>query len=311
MENRDNYKQRSFHHDYYKPFIYHIIFKKKKGWMDFGSLRGKAGIKKGYKGYPYVYLSETGKAIVAGLKEFEEEVKEIQKFHYMIMPDHIHLIIYKRLYTPVHLDDYMGNLKERICNHYNRISGSNFLKDDIFTLGYTDKALYDNVILKNWIEYLDDNPNRKLTILENPDYFKRIHRLKIGDRNFEAYGNPFLWENPDKYAVRMRRRFTSDERLFHKEEALYRASKGGVLVSPFKAEFEKEVRDIAESNGFPYILIQHQRFAENFKPPKHQFELCSYGKLLIISMGMDPKTDFTHELCTLMNELAAEIVRSE
>ncbi|MCH5240426.1 MAG: hypothetical protein J1F38_09400 [Muribaculaceae bacterium] len=307
----DNYSQRSFHHDYFKPFIYHIIFKKQKEWIDFGELRGKAGIKKGCKGYPYVYLSESGRAIVAGLKEFEEEVKEIQKFHYKIMPDHLHMIIYKKRYTPVHLDDYMDNLKERICNHYNKISGSNFLKDDIFIESYTDKALYDNVDLKNWIEYLDDNPNRRLTIKENPDYFRNIHRLKIGDRYFEAYGNPFLWKNPDKYAVRMRRRFTYDERLSHKQEALFLASKGSVLVSPFKSEFEKEVRDIAELNGFPYILIQYQRFPDKFKPSKHLFELCARGKLLIISLGLDPKMPLTYDICTLMNELAAEIAKGK
>lgn len=305
----DNYNKRSFHHDYYKPFIYHIIFKKKKGWRDFGTLRGKAGIKKGCKGHPYVYLSEAGQAIVAGLKEFEEEVKEIQKFHYMIMPDHLHLILYKRHYTPIHLDDYMENLKERICNHFNKISGSNFLKDNIFTQSYTDKALYDNVVLKNWIGYLDDNPNRRLTILENPDFFKRIHNLEIGDKTYEAYGNPFLWENPDKYAVRMRRRFTYDERLSHKEEALNLAYKGTVLVSPFISEYEKEVKDIAESNGFPYILIQYQCFPENFKPPKHQFELCSKGKLLIISLGYPLKTKLTRYICNEMNKLAQEITK--
>ena len=145
--------------------------------------------------------------------------------------------------------------------------------------------------------------------MQKPGFFKRIHNLEIGGKCYEAYGNPFLWSNPDKYAVRMRSFFTSDERRSHKEEALFQASKGTILVSPFKSEYEKEVRDIAELNGFPYILIQHQRFSENFKPPRHQFELCSNGKLLIISMGMDPKIFFTHEICTLMNELAAEIAK--
>lgn len=84
----------------------------------------------------------------------------------------------------------------------------------------------------------------------------------------------------------MRSVFTSDERLFHKEEALYMASKGSVLVSPFKSQYEKEVRDLAEINGYPYILIQHVAFREKYKPPKHLFELCSKGKLLIISMGV-------------------------
>ena len=107
----------------------------------------------------------------------------------------------------------------------------------------------------------------------------------------------------------MRRRFTSDERLFHKEEALYLASKGSVLVSPFKSKYEKEVKDIADLSGFPYILIQYQRFPENFKPPKHQFELCSQGKLLIISLGLDPKKPLTYDICTMMNELAADIVK--
>lgn len=276
--------------------------------MDFGGLRGKAGVKKGCKGAPYVYLSPVGRALVAGLKEFEDQVKEFQKFHYIIMPDHLHIIIYKRIYTPIHLDDYMDNLKERICKHYNAFSNSALSKEDIFTESYTDKPLYDGVKLKNWIEYLDDNPNRRLTIIQRPKFFERIHDLEIAGNKYEAYGNPFLWTNPDKYAVRMRSRFTCDERLRHKQEALYLASKGTVLVSPFVSEYEKEIRELAEKNGFPYILIQSAEFPEKFKPPKHQFNLCATGKLLIISMGKKRDVAFTHQLCTEMNELAKTIV---
>lgn len=42
----------------------------------------------------------------------------------------------------------------------------------------------------------------------------------------------------------------------------------------------------------------------------HNFNLCSQGRLLIISLGLPKGTEQTHEICTQMNELAEKICKS-
>ena len=278
-----------------------------KGCVDFGLLRGWASNPSGYRGAPYVYLTSMGKAIVTGLQEFKNLYPIFQIYQYKIMPDHIHMIIYKKDYSEIHLDDYMEYLKDIIAVKSNTLFNSRLTRDQIFAEKYTDKPLYEGVNLNNWFSYLQENPRRRLTILQKPDFFKHIHKLRIKEKEFEAYGNPFLWDNPDKKAVRMRSSFSAEQRQNHAEDCLFNASKGTILVSPFISPYEKEVQRIAEKNNYPYILIQYLRFPDRYKPPKHQFELCEKGKLLIISLGMGEKTVLNHEICCMMNELAEKI----
>ena len=96
MNQNNLYNKRSWHHDYYKPFIYHIILKKKEKAPDFGYLRGNVKIKPGEPGSAYVYLSPLGKAIVEGFKYFEQSFPIFEKFRHCIMPDHIHIILCKK-----------------------------------------------------------------------------------------------------------------------------------------------------------------------------------------------------------------------
>lgn len=59
----NSYHRRSFHHDYYNPFIYHIILKKRSGCDAFGSITGNAGIPYGTPGCAAVEESPLGNMI--------------------------------------------------------------------------------------------------------------------------------------------------------------------------------------------------------------------------------------------------------
>lgn len=301
------YDKRSLHHDYYDRFIYHIIIKKRDGTPDFGAMRGSVDFKPGEKGAPYLFPFETGKSIIDGLKIFEKRFPEIRKFQYMLMPDHLHLIIYKTVKNNIHLDEYITFLKTIISSEYNRKSGTALSNEEIFQEGYTDKALYDKVSLDAWIKYVRENPYRRVMIEQRPEFFKRSRCLKIDNESYEAYGNLFLYDNPDKFAVRVRRVFTAQEVYLHKQQAIVAAQRGSVLISPFISSHEKEIRKEAELMNSKIILIRHEEFGERFKPPKHDFELCSQGKLLIISLGLPKGTELTYAISTRMNELAYRI----
>ncbi len=107
-----------------------------------------------------------------------------------------------------------------------------------------------------------------------------------------------------KMAVKIRRVFTPEERLRKKEAWLSAAARGTVLVSPFISPDEKQVRAEAEALGARVILIVHEAFGERYKPAAHDFELCSSGHLLIISLGLPLGTPLTRYLCERMNQLA-------
>lgn len=76
---------------------------------------------------------------------------------------------------------------------------------------------------------------------------------------------------------------------------------------PFISAEEKAVRAEAEKAGARIILITYAAFPELFKPSAHDFELCSQGRLLIITLGLPKKTILSRSLCLEMNALAEKI----
>lgn len=140
-----------------------------------------------------------------------------------------------------------------------------------------------------------------------PQFYRHIRNLKIGEKEYEAYGNLFLFRNPDKEAVKISRKFTHEEIEKKKEQWFASASKGTILVSPFISQAEKAIRAKAEGLGARIILITLEAFAERYKPAAHDFALCSEGRLLIISMGLPAKTELTRSHCISMNALAERL----
>lgn len=140
-----------------------------------------------------------------------------------------------------------------------------------------------------------------------PQFFRRVRKLEIGDKEYEAYGNLFLFRNPDKEAVKISRRFTPSEKQQKKAAWLSAASEGTILVSPFISPDEKEIRRKAERLGAKIILIVHETFPDRFKPSAHDFKLCTEGRLLIISLRCEPATPLSRQLCLQMNAFAEKI----
>ena len=303
------YNRRKRNHDYYKPFIYHIILKKRKGAPDFSRIVGNPEIPRGETGFPRCEYSTLGMSIFYAWKDFGAQYREIRNMQYAIMPDHVHLVLQKLTYTDIHMETYMNILKCMVVERYRKRTGKNLTPDEIFEYRFTDKLLFRKVNLRDWIDYVALNPYRRAVIMKNPDFFKRINNLKIGEKIYKAYGNPFLFDNPDKFAVRVRRNFTPEETNLHKEEALYTAETGGILVSPFISGTEKNIRAEAEEMKGKFILLQHEELEDRFKPSRREFNLCHEGRMLIISLGMPKGTKLDYEISTEMNELAALICK--
>lgn len=298
---KHSYHRRAFAHDYYAPFIYHIILKKARGCEAFGTIDGDARIAPGKPGCARIKENGLGKIIAKTILHFPYEFPIIKILQFCVMPDHVHILLQILYRSDKHLDFYIDTLEKLIASK----SGKSL--EDIFEEGYCDKPLYDNRSLDGLFRYIRENPHRLAMRRQYPQFFQRARNIQIGERQYEAYGNLFLLRNPDKEAVKISRKDSPEAIAEKTERWLDEASRGTVLVSPFISPREKEIRAKAEAQDASIILVTHEAFPERFKPSEHDFTLCSAGRLLFLSLGLPAKTPLDRSTCLAMNALAAEI----
>lgn len=301
------YHKRAFAHNYHAPFIYHIIIKKKESFESFGTVCGDARIPPGQPGCAFISESRLGKVIAKEIIRIQKVFPVLQIYQYKVMPDHVHILLRVKEWTDYHLDHYIASLCNNIADSFSGIIAAHVKADDIFQPGYCDKPLLLKRNLDSLFRYIRENPHRLAMRQQFPHFFRRLRRLRIGDEEFEAFGNLFLLRNPDKEAVRVSRRFSPEENKQKRDMWLSVAATGAILVSPFISSAEKSIRAEAESLGAKVILIVHETFPDRYKPSAHDFDLCAEGRLLIISLSLPPKTPLTRSTCLRMNALAEGI----
>ncbi len=334
------FHQRAFAHNYFAPFIYHIIMRKKEDMENFGVVRGDARIAPGNRGCAYIEESILGKIIAKSIIGIQRIYPILQIYQFVVMPDHVHILLRVKDWSDYHLDYYMEELVRNIAASYsnlpqssknnnqlpgnnNQLPGNNnpsvkninypterqniIQPEEIFEPGYCDKPLLLKRKLDSLFVYIRENPHRLAMRIQFPQFFRRIRNLKIDNVEYEAYGNLFLLRNPDKEAVKISRKFSSVERAQKEEYWLSEAGRGTIIVSPFISPAEKAIRRKVEELNGSIILITHESFPERFKPAAHDFELCSSGRLLIISLREPYKTPLSRQLCLHMNDLAEKI----
>lgn len=299
-----SFHRRSFHHDYHNPFIYHIILKKRKDCESFGSVIGDARIAYGNPGCARIEESQLGMIIAKAVLHLPHEHCNLKLHQFCVMPDHVHFILQVLIRSDNHLDFYIDYLKDYIVKRYSTIIGQPISADDIFEKGYCDKPLYDDRSLDSWYRYIRENPHRLAMRMQYPQFFRCVRSIRIGNDDCQAYGNLFLLRNPDRIAVKVSSKYSEEEKENNRALWIESATRGTVIVSPFISPAEKAIRAEVESLGANIILITHEAFPERFKPAKHDFDLCSTGRLLIISLGKPANTPLTREICLKMNSLA-------
>lgn len=308
-ENLPRYHKRAFAHNYHAPFIYHIILKKNEIFENFGSVRGDARIAPGLNGAAFIEETDLGKTIAKSILGIQRQFPILQIYQFIVMPDHIHILLRVKDWSERHLDFYIETLVSNITEIYSKKIGKHLSVTDIFQPGYCDKPLLLKRSLDGLFRYIRENPHRLAMRRQYPQFFQRVRKLRIADTEYEAYGNLFLFRNPDKEAVKISRKFTIGEKEQKKSAWLSAASKGTVLVSPFISPAEKAIRAEAEALGSKIILITREAFPERYKPAARDFDLCSEGRLLIISLGRPSKTPLSREDCLAMNTLAASLAK--
>lgn len=286
-------------HDYTERRIYHITLKKRPGIPYFGSLAGDWRLPKGVFGRSYIKASPLGSIIKSCLNDLKSIHPALKLFQYALMPDHLHLLLSVEESLDEILGRKLGTFKVMVNNRANL--------EGVFEKGFNDQILTTTRNLDTIYDYLRDNPYRLAVRFACPEYFSRINRIRIGDGIYATYGNFQLLRNPFKEQVVVHRKDSPEKREENKMRWLYAAANGGVLVSPFISEAEKEIRAEAEALGTKLILIIHEAFPDCFKPAAHDFDLCAEGRLLIISLGLPNSTNLERSHCLRMNSLAESI----
>lgn len=252
---------------------------------------------------PRTILTESGEIAHVAIGAISTDFNHCRILREVIMPDHVHFVIFVMRKTTIHLGKIIGHFAGECTRALCR---RGWTGPSFFDNGYHDNILYGRDALKNFLDYVADNPRRALLRRQNPDLFTRGLLVTRGDLQFEAFGNLFLLKNPFKSAVRLSRKFSREETESKRQEWRRVARNGGVLVSPFVSPTEKEVRDEALAEGAAIILIAPKGFGACEKPGGNAFELCAQGRLLILSHpGVYSLTGIlTRAECLEMNRFA-------
>lgn len=297
---KSRHTKRAWWHDYYSRSIYLITLNKRDGVPDFGRVTGDCNAPKGSKDFPFVAKSEMGVEINRMIYELKYIVPHLRVLQHVVMPDHIHILIFIQKRTTLHLGKYISKFRYLL----RKKTGM-----ELFEPGFNDKILTPDRSLDAIIQYIKENPYRLLLRRLNRSFFERNEGIRLNGKRYMAYGNLQLLKNPFMEAIIIHRRYTDEERRELRERWLHLCSSGGVAVSPFISPKEKEIRKEIETLGGAIVLIVEKPFPESpWKPAKHDFDQCGKGELVILapldedwSEGQEP---IPRSCCLKMNALA-------
>jgi len=179
--------------------------------------------------------------------------------------------------------------------------------------GFQDSILLRKGQLKAMVNYIADNPRRLAVKLAHPDLFTVVadHTVAPGF-TCPVIGNRDLLRHPLRRQVQVSRRVSPRQLAATKEELLYAAEHGAVLLSPCISPGEKEIARAAMDSGRPLIVLLADGFPSLYKPPRRYFEACAGGRLLMIAPFpyRRQKHTITREQCLTLNMWAQTIVES-
>ncbi len=182
-------------------------------------------------------------------------------------------------------------------------------RPSLFEPGYHDRLLLRAGQLTTLKRYIADNPRRLAVKRQHPQLFRKRLHIRIGSQEYAAYGNIFLLRKPDKAQVLVHRADSPAVHAAHMQEWQQLILNGGVLVSPFISQREKEARDMARQHSGDLIILRENGFPDIFKPQGWEFPYCAAGHLLLLAPWPhhNERTTITRRQCLSLNDMARAI----
>ncbi|MDE6638739.1 MAG: transposase [Muribaculaceae bacterium] len=310
MDLSERYLQRAEWHDYTSRCSYLITLRSNP---DIGFLSDIVAKRTRFDFSARWIPSLAGKVAMTCVRNINKGFPWVDVLRYAIMPDHIHLVLYVKEKTDIHLGKIINNF-EITCTQllYSKLElGIDSKSLSFFLPGYNDKIVYKQNQLETFKRYVEDNPRRYALRREHPEYFNRCQNVFIDGEYFTVFGNFHLLRHPLISPVIISRRDSEEEKDRKHREWNETIRGQGVLVSPFYSRAEKAIRDDAIASGAKIVKIVPNGLSERFKPSGKEFDLCCEGRLLIIAPGLyqTRKVELTRDLCLYGNKIADNIAK--
>ena len=296
-EKKPSMLRRRVGHDYEQRCVYLVTMTVEGRKPLLGRLVGDAGAKEGNIDAPHIELSPLGKQVREMWEAISEYYPEVRVLATMVMPDHLHGILFveRQMSQPLGMvikgfkagcnKAYRQALAAGICPPMQQqcCSKENGKENDrthgfLFSRNYNDHILEGEGELERWFRYLADNPRRLKYLLSYPEKAAVIVHSANSDEEFEEM----------------------------KAQWLALAARGGVLISAAVATREKEVMREAMNRGYRLIALRENGFPPLYKPAGESFAACSQGTLLQVcpwEYHMNRRT-ISREQCLQLNRLA-------
>ena len=221
--------------------------------------------------------------------------ESIEIYSYVIMPDHVHILLRIHDRLPKHIGQYIAWFKIKCTDACSALTGgpvSETMRP--FAPEYHDRLLKGKNQLSHMVRYIQDNPRRLALKRANKDLFRIRQNQLIGTIQCTVLGNIFLIEHPLRQVLQCSRRLTQEQIDNLKADCLREAADGTIYVTAAISEGEKQIARALREAGFPLIILLEKGFPapddphySYFKPQGVYFEACAAGKLLLIEPHRD------------------------
>lgn len=259
-----------------------------------------------------VQLSAAGEVVQRRWGEIPAHVPAIEASTLVVMPDHVHGILYVKAPLAKPLGATIRGFMSGVTAELRKVLGDPGL--NVWENGYHDRVIMNADTLRVERHYIRDNPRRLCLRRAHPDLFVRVNRLDHSrlppDMHWAGYGNLFLLDKPILFPVQVSRRVTPEALVVMKTEVAEQTATGAVMVSPFISPGEKVIAEqvMAQAYG-SLILLKPDGFPPLYKPSGVYFDLCAEGRLLVLSpfAHTGHREPLSRERCLQMNGWVKEI----
>lgn len=262
--------------DYKKPFFYMVTIKRRIGLPAFSMLQdGK------------IQKNAITQAFLHVILNYHKTWYCIEPIRFfVIMPDHLHLIIkIREIEKRVSLRVLVRLLIKALETEFRNVFPGQFTDIPIFEPIWHDWIVMKVGQLAAFRRYIEENPMRAWLRQQNRKFFTCLRDILFLERTWHAYGNPALLELPVLEPFQCSRSWQPDSAEW--QQALDSASRlgpGGAGVSTFMSPCEKACGNAIFMGGGSFIVLHPEGFVPRWHPSRNQELLCAEGRMLFLSL---------------------------
>lgn len=324
---------RLFGFDYKTPFYYMVTLKRLNGLLPLSQIGPEGLVENG--------ITAAFNAVISSFHRTWHCIDAITSF--VVMPDHIHLLIrirdvlprkslpilvwqlaraLSRVYWEIAAVRFAGAAvpahpivggrfaEARLRPPLPRFAGGGSARPlPIFASEWHDWIVKKRGQLETFRRYIAENPARAWLRRVNAQYFGRISEVDFCGRRWFAYGNTALLDLPVIQPFKCTRSLVKDSPEWNAfTAAAARIGPGGAGVGTFMSPCEKECGNAIARAGGNWVVLSPEGFGPRWHPPREKERFCAIGRMLFLSlyeaMARQPTRAELYHRCHEMIDLA-------